>query len=311
MRRQYIDKTFRQDSLTVISQAIAICEDYQRQGYELTLRQVYYQFVARGLLANSDRNYKRLGGIVNDARLAGLMDWTFIQDRTRYLRSASYWESPEQIINAAVEGFQRNLWVESGQHYRPEVWVEKDALVGIVGQACDPLHVPYLSCRGYVSQSEMYSAGRRMKIHFQRGHTPVVIHLGDHDPSGIDMTRDIQERLSMFAEEHVQVRRIALTMDQVQQYDPPPNPAKITDSRSDSYIAEYGEESWELDALEPSVLDALITEAVEPYIDRDAWEQAAAVDEADRQRLRIVSRHWDEITDDLDGRYGDDEEDET
>lgn len=307
-RIAYIDKAFRPDSLVIIAQANGICEDYQAQGYDLTLRQVYYQFVARGLLANSDRNYKRLGSIINDARLAGLMDWSFIRDRTRFLRSQGYWEDPEQIIDASARGFQRNLWIESGQHYRPEVWVEKDALIGIVEQAASPLHVPHLSCRGYVSQSEMFSAGRRMRQHFHRGHTPVVIHLGDHDPSGIDMSRDIQDRLSLFAGQRVDVRRIALNMDQVEQYDPPPNPAKLTDSRGADYVDRFGDDSWELDALEPSVLTALIQEAVAPLIDQEAWDYAESVDQHDRDRMTAVAsrwtevdENWDQITDLLDG----------
>lgn len=300
-RIAYIDKNFRPESLSIIAQANAICADYRAQGYDLTLRQVYYQFVARGLLANSDKNYKRLGSIINDARLAGMIDWAYIQDRTRYLRSQSYWDSPDQIIQASAAGFQRNLWVESGQQYRPEVWVEKDALIGIVEQAANPLHVPHLSCRGYVSQSEMFSAGRRMRQHFQRGLTPVVIHLGDHDPSGIDMSRDIQDRLSMFAEQRVDVRRIALNMDQVEQYNPPPNPAKLTDSRGESYVEEYGTDSWELDALEPAVLTALIQDAVAPLIDQESWDDAEAIDQHDRDRMSAVADRWG----DLDAQWAD------
>lgn len=295
-RIAYAEQNFRADSLSVIVQANAICREYKQAGYDLTLRQVYYQFVARGLLPNSDRSYKRLGSIINDARLAGLMDWDFITDRTRYLREANVWASPSQIIEASAEQFQRDLWAKTGQHYRPEVWVEKDALVGIVGKVCDELKVPYLSCRGYVSQSEMWSAGRRMGKHDRAGLTPVVIHLGDHDPSGLDMSRDIEERLSLFAETPIDVQRIALNMDQIEQYSPPPNPAKLSDSRGAGYVQQYGYESWELDALEPTVLADLIREAVEPLVDREAWDQGAQEDEEQRERMMTVADRWDDIS---------------
>lgn len=176
---QYIEREFKPKTLAMIAQANAICEEYQDQGYDLTLRQVYYQFVARGLFENTDRNYKNLGSAINDARLAGLMDWDFITDRTRFLRSSAAWESPAEIISASARQFARNLWDESEQEYRPEVWVEKDALVGVVGKVCDELRVPYFSCRGYVSQSEMWVAGRRLRYHRLDGRIPVVIHLGD------------------------------------------------------------------------------------------------------------------------------------
>lgn len=294
-RIAYTEQRFRQATLDVIDKADRICTEYAAQGYSLTLRQVYYQFVARGWLPNSDKSYKRLGNTINDARLAGLMDWNHIIDRNRFLRSLDYWDSPAQIIEASAEQFRRNLWVETGQQYRPEVWVEKDALIDVVARAANALSVPHLSCRGYMSQSEMWAAGRRMRLAFQRGLTPVVIHLGDHDPSGLDMTRDIQERLSLFAERPVEVRRIALNMDQVEQYSPPPNPAKVTDSRAEGYIAEFGHESWELDALEPSVLDRLIRDELAPYIDSEAWDEGEREDAQTRGEMTRTAYRWDDL----------------
>ena len=163
-----------------------------------------------------------------------------------------------------------------------------------------PLRVPFFSCRGYVSQSEMWTAGRRMGQSHQDGLTPLVIHLGDHDPSGIDMSRDIADRLSLFAETPVQVLRIALTMDQVEQYNPPPNPAKLTDSRGSGYVEEYGTESWELDALEPAVLTALIQDTVAPYIDQEAWDEGAASEAAEREDMGAVAENWDRLRENWD-----------
>ena len=286
----YQPKRFGADRLEVISQADAICAEYQAAGYDLTLRQLYYQFVSRGLIENRQSEYKRLGDIVSDARLAGLLDWDYIVDRTRNVRTIASWRGPDSIVRSAAEGYQTDLWAD--QEFRPEVWIEKDALVGVIERTCERLRVPYFSCRGYTSQSEMWGAGQRMLEHIDQGKTPIVIHLGDHDPSGIDMTRDIRARLAMFAEERVEVRRVALNMDQVRALNPPPNPAKLTDARALDYIARYGESSWELDALDPATLDQIITAEIDTLIDWDVWEPAAKAEEEDRGRLKALAAKW-------------------
>jgi hypothetical protein len=180
--------------------------------------------------------------------------------------------------------------------------VEKDALSGIVQRAAREVRVNYFACRGYVSQSEMYDSGKRFARAVRRGKDVHVFHLGDHDPSGIDMSRDIEARLTMFAGgRKVNVHRIALNMDQVRQYDPPPNYAKVTDSRFEAYQALYGDESWELDALDPSVLHDLIVESVRGHIDEDAWGRVDAREERDRRLLSNVSNRWGDVVSYVEG----------
>lgn len=285
MREQFIDRNFNDSSLTVIVAAIQICEEYAAQGFDLTLRQLYYQFVARGYIANKDTEYKRLGSIINDARLAGLVDWDFIVDRTRFLRDYDTKESPSEAIMEAADRYIIDVWAD--QPYRPEVWIEKDALVGVIEGVCNRLRVPFFSCRGYVSQSEMYEAAQRMQRWPSR-QDPIVFHLGDHDPSGIDMTRDIQERLDLFGAA-CDVKRIALTMDQVRAINPPPNPAKLTDARSRDYVSRYGSESWELDALDPAMMSDLIERAIRGIVDADIWAVSAARERAQRERMQEMA----------------------
>jgi hypothetical protein len=132
-------------------------------------------------------------------------------------------------------------------------------------------------------------------IRYQRaGQKPVIIHLGDHDPSGVDMTRDIRERLELF-EADVEVRRIALNMDQVEEHQPPPNPAKLTDSRATGYIREHGRSSWELDALDPTLLDQLIEEEIWSWRDIDLWDEATQAMDRERSLLRNVASRWSEV----------------
>lgn len=219
---QYKEINFQKKSLDLIKLVNQVVDEYSAQGYELTLRQVYYQLVARGYIPNNERSYKNVGSLINDGRLAGLIDWHSVTDRTRNLRKAGHWDNPADVIASARYSYNLDKW--EGQPNYVEVWVEKDALVDIVGQACSPLDTPYFSCRGYTSQSEMWSAAQRF-IRQERREKRIIIHLGDHDPSGIDMTRDIQERLEMFGAD-VYVKRVALTMNQIQTYNPPPEPGK-------------------------------------------------------------------------------------
>lgn len=295
---KYQEISFKPATMRLIELCNQVITEYQRQGFVLTLRQLYYQMVSRDIIANKVTEYKRLGGIVNDARLAGMIDWSAIEDRGRNLSQNGHWQSPESIVDACASSYAIDKW--AGQKFRPEVWIEKDALAGVIEPTCARLDVPYIACKGYMSQSEMWAAGIRMKRWRQTGQIPYVIHLGDHDPSGKDMTRDIADRLGMFIGGVVKLDRIALNMDQVEEYTPPPNPAKQTDSRFEAYMAEFGDESWELDALEPTVLSRLITDTVLEVRDLDAWKSACQLEAEHKARLRGISENWEPISEVMD-----------
>jgi hypothetical protein len=301
----YLPKSFNGTALGVIRQAEAFCDGYARQGYQITLRQLYYRFIATDAFPesrrdpesgtkNTERNYKWLGGLVSDARLAGLIDWSHLEDRGReQLGGDTGWGTPRNIIRYGANNYAITHW-DNQEHY-VEVWVEKQALEDVVSRPCGRWNVPYFACKGYVSQSSMHEAALRLRqIGGDRAKT--VIHLGDHDPSGIDMTRDIQDRLRMFGAS-VDVRRIALNMDQVETYDPPPSPAKITDSRAADYIDRFGHDSWELDALEPATLEALIEEEITSRLDMSLWQGRLDREERERQVLEAMEEHYDDIRD--------------
>jgi len=291
----YVERKFSTSSLLMVRKANEIIAEYAGQGFALTLRQLYYQFVARDIIPNNIKSYKNLGSVVNDGRLAGLIDWDHIQDRTRHLEKNPHWDTPGDVINSAAEGYGIDMWAR--QKYRPEVWIEKDALVGVIEDVCQRLDVPYFSCRGYTSQSEMWAGGQRIGRWVKsKKQTPVVFHFGDHDPSGKDMTRDIVDRLEMFMG-GVKLERLALNMDQIERYGPPPNPAKTTDSRAAAYIAEFGNESWELDALEPKVITSLIDKSVKALMDKKVWAADEERLEEEKALLRKASEKWDDVVD--------------
>jgi hypothetical protein len=282
----YIQKRFNDKTLARISQANEIITEYMNQGYTLTLRQLYYQFVSRDLIPNKQTEYKKLGVVVSDARLAGMIDWNSIEDRTRNLQGLAHWDNPSEIVEACASQFRVDMWER--QVCRPVVWIEKDALIGVIEGVCNKYDVPYFSCRGYTSQSEMWKSAMNHERYMDAGQRPIILHLGDHDPSGLDMTDDIIKRQEIFMG-GVEVRRIALNEDQIKKYNPPPNPAKMTDSRFDAYMAKYGQESWELDALEPRVMSDLIEKHIKEMISTKEWNQSKQIQVDGRAKLRQVA----------------------
>lgn len=289
---EYVEKKFQRKSLSKIEKANEIVEEYQAQGFKLTLRQIYYQFVARGWSANTLRAYKSLGGIIAEARMAGLIDWDAMEDRTRSLRGLSSWDSPEQIIRASMYSYRRDKW--ENQSVRFEVWIEKDALVGVISGVCGELDVDYFALRGYASHTSLHDAARRIIGYNDEGQRVVILHMGDHDPEGMDITRDIENKMRTFGAD-CEVRRIALSMEQVREFNPPPAPVKLSSSRASSYISDHGRNVWELDALEPAVMGQLIRDNVEPDIDQELLDELSDRTENEKDQLREIDRHYELI----------------
>jgi hypothetical protein len=281
-------------TLKVVEQANAIIGEYLAQGFALTLRQLFYQFVARALLENLFNEYKRLGRIVRDARDGGLVDWDAIEDRTREVNTHTFWTNPAGIISAAAHQYREDLW--AGQRYRPEVWIEKEALLGVVEGVCTESRVPYFAHRGNNSQTLQYQAGKRFAEYLDQGLIPLVLHLADHDPNGLDMTRDNIKRLALYARQEVEVRRIALNMDQVREFNPPPSFVKDGDTRTSGDRERFGtDECWELDALSPTVISELIRTEIEALIDQWRWNAAKAKEHQGRKLLAGVAANWTKV----------------
>ncbi len=296
MKQAYTDQKFRSASLKLINTMNGIIDEYMRDSLTLTVRQLYYQLVARGVIENTERSYKNTTDLVNNARMCGLMDWSAIEDRTREFVKRSSWTSPAQILRSAARSYHEDMWKD--QDNRVIVIVEKEALAGVMEGLCHRLDMPMLAARGYPSGtvlrefvlSDILPAVRKdQRI--------VILHLGDHDPSGIDMTRDLTERFGLFAgreSSEITLKRIALSMEQIEEQRPPPNPAKSSDSRFKDYAEKYGESSWELDALSPKYLTTLIEQHAREYIDQEVWDDAEANIEEQKERLTEIAQTFEE-----------------
>ncbi|WP_215900680.1 hypothetical protein [Acinetobacter sp. TUM15064] len=290
----FIPKEFRRNSLELIDFMNELIGSYQSQGYTLTVRQLYYQLVARDIISNDLNSYKRTASVINDAKLAGLIDWDAIEDRTRDFIVRSRWSSVSSILDACVRSFHMNMW--EAQEYQVYVIVEKEALVGVLERTCNAYDVPLLAARGYPSSSVLYDFAKShitSKPHYKQH---IIIHLGDHDPSGIDMTRDLTERLNLLCGRPVNlaVERIALNYSQIEELRPPKNPAKDTDSRFESYRKKFGSSSWELDALSPEYLNKLVKSKIEEFIDFSEWDFRKKEISSKKDQLQVISNGFRE-----------------
>lgn len=312
MKKAYIDKTLPANWHPIIKTANHVLEHFSGLGMDITLRGLYYRFIAGDLLPdswideaynrkngldpdtkNTQKNYKRLGAIIADARMVGLIDWNHLKDIGRQTDSNFHWdryegETPGQILRDRGNAFYLDKWSNSSLHV--EVMVEKDAIEGIIKPVCEELDVPFTSNRGYSSITAQRDSALRMARKMRDGKHCIVLYLGDHDPSGIDMTRELEYKLNLFSGGTIEMRRLALNMDQIEQYEPPPNPAKTTDSRAEKYIEEHGEDSWEVDALDPEVMAGIVRDAISEYRDEDLVAEIEAQETAYQEKMERIAQ---------------------
>lgn len=348
-KEQYRVVNFREDTRDIIEKMNDVLSEYN--GQKLSARQVYYRFIGGNLLPdswidveynrkkglpddtkNTEKNYKRLLGILADARYAGLVDWDAIEDRGREPKVPNEWSSLDELIDAALDQFRLPRRADQPRHV--EVWVEKDALAGVLGPIARRNHVSLTVNKGYSSASAMKAAADRMLTalgvarvdvrcencgtgyenrnrngkcegcdavsgpdyrYFDADDNDVypdkevvVLYLGDHDPSGEDMVRDVRDRLVEFGVPNLRVEKVGITMEQIRRFDPPPNPAKINDPRAKAYIEKFGDRSWELDALPPRELNRIVEQAINKFTDRKLLDAAITREDAERTRVRAA-----------------------
>lgn len=274
----------REKGSQTLASAREIAEEYNGN---LTVRQLYYQLVARGFIPNSQESYKRLVSILTESRLSGEFPFEWLLDRTRESRpgrftgdqstvSSALQNAINDLRNAPEAWLWRDRWL--GQPTHVSVWVEKEALAGVFEEPCEELGVAWFVLRGYSSLSALSQWVDNASSAFEGSHgaigEAIVLYFGDHDPDGWEIPRSAERNVAAIAEVRgielppVRFERVALVRSQIDRYDPPPFPAKETSSRFASYVAEHGlRDAWELDALRPEVLSQLIRDSVDRYFD--------------------------------------------
>jgi hypothetical protein len=270
----------------------------------LTVRQIFYRLVSNGFIANTVNSYKLLDKMITKGRERGDIDPYKIIDRARQtIGGDAGYANIGEFIHSKIEAlkntdyYTKRMWDNQPQYV--EVWVEKDALATLFSSVADGFRVITYPSRGYSSFTKVHEAiNDRFPMYNSK---PIIIlHFSDHDPSGLNMTEDIQNRLARYGS-HARVKRIALTYQQVQQFNLQPMPTKMKDTRQKEYSLRYGNECWELDALPPNELQNIIRSAIASHIDADKWNETVKEIEKDKKYLekRFRSKEVKDLMDKL------------
>lgn len=338
--KYWVDKSkgifdyWQTDAETLIEQVTDVVKYYESIDIKLTNRQLYYQLVGKDYIPNAQEVYKRVCTFITDLRYAGIIDWESIEDKARVPRKPSDWNNVRDIVKSAVYSYRLPRWKD--QEYYVEMYCEKEAGINVLETISRKYHLTFGFNKGYSSASAMYDLAKRVVRMMFKGKKVVILYFGDHDPSGLDMIRDIRERIAEFVlksedsltifgelsheeqqerlaiwvketgldeldpmneelaqeeylnevfEQRFQVVPVSLTMEQIQKYGPPPNPAKITDPRAKWYIKQHGKVSWELDAIDAIELRKIAEEAVLKYLDIEKYNAWIEREETEKQAL--------------------------
>ena len=246
--------------------------------HPMTVRQVYYQLVSRQVIENNRCQYQAVSNLLVDARKDGVVPWHWIEDRLRRPREVDMWDDLADFAETARRAYRRDVW--QTQPYYVEVWLEKDALSGIFEDALGQYGVTLNVGRGYDGWDSIHNAAER---YLNQGDV-TVLYFGDFDPSGVDMTRSLRDRLAELGAEP-DIVRCALTLDDVTRYKLPPDFTKTTDTRSAAFVKKYGDIAVELDALPVDVLRARLIDEVEARLDLEALAETREVERMERARL--------------------------
>jgi hypothetical protein len=266
----------------------------------MTLRQVYYRLVATQVVENSKSSYQAVGRAIVQARKSGEIAWEWIEDRLRQPRNNRGFDNAEHYLRYKLDfgGYNRDPWIGRTDS-KIELWVEKDALSGIFEQYAARYYLTLNVGRGYDGWSSIYNAALR----YDDWGEVTILYFGDFDPSGEDMVRSLEERLTELGALHVDIRKCALNLEDVTFYNLPPDFAKKTDSRARGFIRKFGDMAVELDALPPAVLRARIQEEIENHVDINLFQQQKTIESEERERLnKIEARLKKQIPRLLNGR---------
>jgi len=312
MKEKFREYRPSKERIQLLGRAISIVEEYEEQNIRMTLRQLYYQLVARDFLPNTIKEYKKLSELLTSARYAGYVDWEAIEDRIRVPKKHAEWDDVTDLVESAKHSYRLDRW--EGQEYYLELFTEKDALASVLSPIADKWHIHFCVNRGYTSASAMYDLYKRVDEKVDEGKKVRILYLGDYDPSGLDMVRDIKIRMSEMLlggfydksdykqdpevhlgellddDKDLDVVHIALTKSQIEEYNPPPNPAKLTDPRAKDYIRRHGRVSWEVDALRPEVMMGLVNDSIRGFVDEDMMEEIKDKEKEDMKQLEEFAK---------------------
>jgi hypothetical protein len=254
--------------------------DIIADGKPMTVRQVFYQATVHGLVEKAETGYSKVQTDLTLMRRDGVLRYDWLADNTRWQRKPRTFDSVEDALKETAAFYRKNLWRDADSYV--EIWMEKDALAGVIYPITSMYDVPLMVARGYASLSFLYNAAEYIN---QLDVPAYIYHLGDYDPSGVNAGEKIEETLRELAPNaEIYFERIAVTPEQIEAWNLPTRPTKKTDTRAKSFGSEL---SVELDAIDPNVLRSLVQDAIERHLPAAQFEILKAAEESER---KIISR---------------------
>jgi hypothetical protein len=252
----------------------------------MSVRQVFYRLVSIGAIDKTEHAYKNVVvRLLGKMRREGLLPFGWIADNTRWIRKPTTYSSLEAALHATAATYRRSVWYDAEVHV--EVWVEKEALAGVIYGVTGEWDVPLVPLRGYSSISLLHSVAEEIQA---LGKPAYIYYFGDRDPSGVDIDRVAEKDVRQFASAvEIHFERMAVLPSQIVSLNLPSRPTKKTDSRNRGFAGE----SVELDSIPPGQLRALVRMCIERHVDPRQLEQIQRVEESERGLLRHIAKHWD------------------
>lgn len=252
----------------------------------MTVRQVFYQMVSLGVIAKSEGEYKNtIIRLLGEMRRTGEIPFDWIADSTRWMRKPRTHSSLENMLRYSAQSYRRSLW--DNQPVYVEVWLEKEALAGVLYEVTEEWDVPLMVTRGYPSLSYLYSAAETIGAKSKRGKSTYLYYFGDYDPSGLDIPRKVESDLREFAPDaDIEFKRVAVTLEQIETLKLQTRPTKQTDSHSRNFTGE----SVEVDAIPSATLLEIVSNCITQHIDESAYRTLREAEKGEREVLMSILR---------------------
>ena len=270
-------------SIQLLEQVKEIIESYD---FALTLRQIYYQLVAKQIIPNQQKYYMKLSRLCVIGRDEGILPEDAFADRLRQVDKPSSYLDLADFMATVKAAYRKDKWQNQSSYL--EIWTEKDALRSVLTEITYPYDVNLMVVRGQVSRTAIYESYERYSKKIEEGNDCYLYYAGDFDPSGLSIYNSLEERIRNYgiAGKYITFERIALTPEQIEDYDLPCDPGKQTDPNYKRFVSEYGDNVVELDSLPPEVLRETVKDCIEQHIDYDFFVQAQETEFKERARLQ-------------------------
>lgn len=250
----------------------------------MTLRQLFYRLVSDGTIGKKETEYKSLAHLTRNMRMSGELPFDWFADNTRWQRKPDSYSSLERGVEIFAQAYRRDIWINQENYV--EIWLEKDALAGVVYEVTAEFDVPLMVSRGYSSLS--YLHGAAMQIDFIDKPT-FIYYFGDYDPSGRDIPRDIETKLRTFAPDaEIHFEIVGVTPEQIKTLNLQTRPTKTTDTRCKNFAGE----SVEVDAIPPQILRSMVREVIEQQINYHQLYQSKLIEKEEQEVVRNVARSF-------------------